>query len=153
MRKSFLGRDFQDYAELLLERDADGLPIEHAPQERYSKAGSSRLHRYGAGTFCRFRIPGLPHESGVYIFLEDDRPVYVGKAVDLFKRFYMGYGNVSPKNCFEGGQQTNCRVNQLVLGSVRQGRAVRVLVHTCHDQDSFEAALIAHLSPIWNLAR
>lgn len=147
---NLLDREFADLGELLIERDSNGSPIEFTPQARYGKAEESSLHRYGAGKFCKFRVTGLPGSSGVYLLASDGTVVYVGRAVNLQKRFSMGYGNISPKNCYQGGQQTNCRINQLVLQAAKQGKSLRIFIHECQDQESFEARLIAHLKPEWN---
>ncbi len=149
---TFLDREFADLGELLIERARDGSPVEFAPQARYDKGEGSSLHRYGTGTFCKFRVTDLPGSSGVYLLISDCTVVYVGRAVNLQKRFSMGYGNISPKNCYQGGQQTNCRINQLVLQAARQGKSLRIFIHECQDQESFEARLIAHLKPEWNRA-
>jgi hypothetical protein len=45
------------------------------------------------------------------------------KAV-LSARFNAGYGNISPKNCFKGGQETNCRVNNLVHSAALAGERI-----------------------------
>ncbi len=146
----FFGRGFTDLGELILQLDEHGSPLEFEPQGRYKNASTSKLHRYGAGTFCKFKVNGLPVRSGVYVFLVEGIAKYVGKAVRLKERFAMGHGNISPKNCFVGGQQTNCRLNQLILNTAKKGHSIRVLVHECSDQDSFESDLIADLSPDWN---
>lgn len=147
---SFLGRDFLDLGELVIERGVTGAPTEFAPQQFYAKAEKCKLHRYGEGNFCKFRVTGLPNESGVYVFVAEGTPRYVGKAINLKQRFGMGYGSISPRNCFQGGQQTNCRINKLVLDLAKEGRPIRLLVHACTDHDSFESLLIGHLNPPWN---
>lgn len=77
-------------------RDGDGALVSHAPQERYAKRDRVALNNYGSGPFCEFRVPGLPHSSGVYVYMLVDEPVYVGQAADLYARFY-AYGHISPK--------------------------------------------------------
>jgi len=148
-----LGRQFKDLGQVVLELNEEGSPREFAPQLRYAKANSFKLHKYGEGNYCKFRVAGLPQTSGVYIFSVDGNAVYVGKAANLFKRFYMGYGNISPKNCYEGGQQTNCRINQLVLAVSGTVGVPHILIHECADHDSFESSLIAVLKPRWNLTK
>ena len=73
--------------------------------------------------------------------------------MNLFERFYMQYGNISPRNCFKGGRETNCRLNQLIFGAVKKGHTIQLIALTCDDQDAFESALIRQLSPPWNLAK
>ena len=82
----------------------------------------------------------------------DDVPTYVGKAVHLRKRFELGYGNISPKNCFVGGQQTNCRLNKLILEAALKSQTIELFTTTCTDHDVLEMALISQLRPAWNLA-
>ena len=64
--------------------------------------------------FCHFK-PNLPKESGVYLWVVNDEIIYIGEAKDLRSRFNSGYGNISPRNCFKGGQSTNVKMNQVAL--------------------------------------
>jgi len=75
---------------------------------------------------------------------------YVGECQNLSARFNMGYGQISPRNCYEGGQRTNCRVNQLILKAVRTGYHVELLFHETSDRQAVEGELIAELAPLWN---
>ena len=55
------------------ERDSNGKGVEYAPQSQYQNQNTKgkRLHNYGSGTFCRFRIDaGL--WPGVYLWVLDD---------------------------------------------------------------------------------
>lgn len=78
------------------DRDESGVLLVHAPQGRYANERALPLNKYGAGPFCAFRVRGLPHSSGVYVYILGGEPVYVGQAVDLDARFY-AYGHISPK--------------------------------------------------------
>src|SRR5438445_5214962 len=103
-------------------RGPDGAPLEFMPQARYAKAATSVLNTHGAGPFCKFGVVWSHGEAGVYIITVDDRPVYVGECRHLAQRFNMGYGTIQPKNCYVGGQATNCKVNAKVLTEVKGGR-------------------------------
>lgn len=35
---------------------------------------------------------------------------YIGETDNLEKQFRQGYGNISPRNCFKGGQSTNYKM-------------------------------------------
>jgi hypothetical protein len=133
------------------ERDAAGAVARFLPQARYAKRSTSRLHRYGAGPFCRFRVR-TNAGTGVYAFVVADAVRYVGKCDILALRLNEGYGRISPKNCYIGGQQTNCRVNTLVLEAVERGEAIGVWFFGCTSPDDIEARLIDALQPPWNLA-
>lgn len=52
--------------------------------------------------------------------------MYVGECKNLTARFNTGYGQISPRNCFVGGQETNCRINKLILSEAVQGHGVRL---------------------------
>lgn len=119
------------------------------PQNRYAKKDTVFLNKYGAGPFCRFRVHTLPHASGVYVYLIEGRPVYVGRAEDLHARFY-AYGNISPKNCYKGGRETNCRINTLIYKTYVVGGSILVYTHVTKDYVSLEATMIANLRPEWN---
>ena len=51
----------------------------------------------------------------------------------------MGYGNISPSNCFKGGQETNCRINALIYATVSRGERVHLWFHATADYKELEA--------------
>lgn len=132
------------------ERAASGAIQEFSPQKRYRKAATAPLHKYGHGTFCKFRISVPMGLVGVYTLIVDGAVYYVGECVDLGKRFNMGYGNISPRNCYEGGQMTNCRINQHILNVSKVGGRVNLYFHPTAQRKAVEDQLIAHYSPPWN---
>lgn len=90
------------------------------PQDRYTKAATTPLNPSGAGPFCRFKVTGLPSSSGVYVVTVDGGVVYVGRAENLSERWgQRGYAPIQPRNCFVGGQSTNCKINHRVLMASR----------------------------------
>ncbi len=128
-----------------------GRILEYSPQGQYDKRDSFRLNRHGSGTFCRFSIhPKWSGVSGVYAFFIDDKLAYIGQASDFAKRFNVGYGNISPKNCYIGGQSTNCKINKLVLNSVKAGRRVSVYFHITNAYNQVESELIKYYKPPYN---
>lgn len=144
------GYDFTFVATLIPERDVDGAIREFSPQARYSKSHTVPLHKYGHGTFCRFHITVPQGLAGVYALVVNGTVHYIGECEDLGKRFNMGYGNISPKNCYQGGQTTNCKINRRVLEISQIG--VRLDVYFCPtpQRQTVEKHLIAHYSPPWN---
>ena len=146
-----LGFDFIHAATIEPEREPDGALREFMPQSRYAHADTTPLNRFGQGPFCRFDVRGLPPTSGVYAITVDDALAYVGIAVDLARRWGpMGYARISPKNCFVGGQSTNCKVNHHIMLAVRDGRRVDLWIHERSDPAPIEASLIRRLDPPWN---
>ena len=116
------------------------------------------LHAYGAGPFCRFRIGRQRHDAGLYVLTLDDVPVYAGECVDVGKRWGPnGYGGISPRNCFQGGQPTNCRVNAAILVEALRGCRIDLwfmIFHGTRDERlAVETALIRKLNPAWNRAK
>jgi len=125
--------------------------LEIFPQDRYENKKNLPLNKYGHGPFCKFTINrkflGL---SGVYVILVDDDIQYVGECEDFFKRFSMGYGNISPRNCFEGGQITNCRINSRILSALKSNLKVRLYFLESSDRFKVEHELISGIKPVWN---
>ncbi len=66
----------------------------------------------------------------------------------------MGYGHISPRACFKGGQDTNCRINNLILQGVNISLDLdlwfRLIEGDVLDRVSIERELIATLHPPWN---
>jgi hypothetical protein len=119
------------------------------PQSRYRNVATAPLNRYGAGPFCKFKIPGRFNASGVYILMVDEDVRYVGECANLSSRFNAGYGNISPKNCYKGGQETNCRLNNLICLAASGGR-VSLWFFATADYKTMEAALRATMKLVWN---
>jgi hypothetical protein len=79
---------------------ADGRIRQYMPQANFTNARSLPLNRYGAGPFCKFTIPNTFKASGVYALTVGEALQYVGECENLSSRYNMGYGNISPRNCF-----------------------------------------------------
>ena len=149
--RSVGGYQFLFASEIRVDRNSDGSVFTDRPQSRYAKASQASLHRYGDGEFCRFRLNGLPTGEGVYCVFADEDLAYVGEAVRLTKRWY-DYGQISPRKCYEGGQETNCRVNKLVLQSARQGVTLTLWFLSTNRRKAVEAELRQRFRPPWNRA-
>jgi hypothetical protein len=144
------GYDFAFVASLDPVRDPTGAIAESSPQARYANAGTVPLHTHGRGPFCKVRIAVQRHLAGVYALVVDGAVRYVGECEDLGKRFNAGYGNISPRNCYDGGQPTNCKVNRRVLDVARAGGRVDLYFHPTPARKAVEAELLAICSPPWN---
>ncbi|MEC5325467.1 GIY-YIG nuclease family protein [Aurantimonas sp. A3-2-R12] len=144
------GHIFRHICDIEPVRNADGSVQLFAPQDRYAKKDAYPLNRYGAGPFCKFRIPGKLNASGVYVFVIGDAVHYIGECTDLSRRLNMGYGNISPKNCYKGGQETNCRVNTLVCQAAMAGQAIDLWFLETADYKIIESTLRAANRTAWN---
>ena len=133
------------------DRDPSGSVRQFMPQSRFHNAKQVPLNRHGSGPFCRFRVPpDLPYE-GVYALTVDGRVVYIGECQHLSERFGpRGYGVIQPRNCFVGGQSTNCKINNLVLHNALQHRVIELWFHPSSNRKVEEAGLIGRLKPEWN---
>jgi hypothetical protein len=131
-------------------RNPDGSVKEFAPQSRYRNQRALPLNKYGNRPFCKFKIANRHNVSGVYAIVVDGKPKYVGECASLSRRFNMGYGNISPRNCFLDGQETNCRINSLVHIFSTQGVELSLWFLRTNDYKSIEEALRMKLKPEWN---
>lgn len=143
--------EFEFVQRLLPVLDSEGRIQEFFPQESYSGKSKHSLHRYGEGAFCRFSIhPKWSKVSGVYAFFIDDDLAYIGQCIDFAGRINLGYGHISPRNCYMGGQSTNCKMNKAVLHVVKEGSVVDLYFHPTSHYDEVELKLIEHLKPPLN---
>jgi len=131
-------------------REPGGNIRQFLPQDRYVNARGIPLNQYGAGPFCKFRIPNHLKKKGVYLLTIDGEIRYVGECANLSARFNAGYGNISPRNCFQGGQETNCRLNNLVYVAAAAGERISLWFFQTADHKTMEAALRATLKLAWN---
>lgn len=142
--------NFEHVCDIEPMRNPDGTLTQFMPQGRYRNARNVALNTYGAGPFCKFKISGYFDVSGVYVMTVDTELRYIGECANLSKRFNMGYGNISPKNCFKGGQETNCRLNNLLYTAALAGGRISLwFLKTAHYK-SVEAQLRRALNPPWN---
>ncbi|MPM05586.1 hypothetical protein SDC9_51876 [bioreactor metagenome] len=147
-----LGYPFQFVQELEPERNFRGEFKQYHPQTSYKKQQSSGLHKYGQGPFCHFSITAKPYSfvSGVYALFDSEQLLYVGQTVNFAQRFNVGYGNISPRNCYVGGQSTNCKINAMVLQKYLDGEKVYLYFLKTRNYDQIEHELINHLKPPYN---
>ncbi len=111
------------------------------PQSHYENPINISLNKHGKGPFCKFQILYQNEPSGVYIFTMDDKIQYVGECEKFSARLNTGYGNISPRNCFEGGQETNCRINNLVYRAAATGDTILLWFFHTADHKKVEAEL------------
>ena len=125
--------------------------LEYLPQDRYENKKNLKLNQYGDGPFCKFTIDRkYSKKTGVYFIIIENVIQYVGECDDFHKRFGMGYGNISPRNCFEGGQLTNCRINSNILKSIKSQKKVDLYFLETNDRFKIEHELILKYNPLWN---
>lgn len=145
---------FDFVCEIKPERKPAGNIDKYFPQSRYANKKNLPPNKYGQGPFCYFSIPEVySGKSGVYLIKVDENIVYIGECVDFEDRFNTGYGIISPRNCFEGGQETNCRINNLILQTSESGSKISLYFCETSNRKSIESQLIDELKPEWNRAR
>ena len=105
-----------------------------------SKLISTRpLNTYGKGPFCKFRIHDHLKEKGLYCFVVDKKLKYIGQTTSTFgQRINAGYGNISPYNCYVGGQRTNCHVNSCINDALISNKEVLVGFCAMKDNDKIK---------------
>lgn len=156
--RRFADRDFTMVGAIEPERSYDGRIVEFMPQVRYSKAATTPLNAAGKGPFCRFRVARQWPYAGLYILTSDGLPMYVGECANLSARWGPSqYGAISPKNCYTGGQSTNCRVNNAILLEAVKGASLALwfiaLNGSTGERRSAETELIQVVRPPWNRAK
>ena len=153
--RRFGGLTFSHVGPILPDRDERGDVIKKMPQPRYQNARGLRLHSYGAGPFCSFRVALGWKRSGVYVLSDGEHPLYVGECQSLEARWgTTGYGNISPRACYGGGQQTNCRINNLIYSRAKTGVELDLWFRSIDGgkpvRADVEDELVACLRPPWN---
>jgi len=144
------GYDFEHVCDIEPTYGPDGSIQQFTPQDRYKNVRNLPLNKYGAGPFCKFKIPSRFQSSGVYALTMDYDIRYIGECANLSARYNAGYGNISPKNCFRGGQETNCRLNNLVYLPAAAGERISLWFFQTTDYKAVEMILRSTLKLIWN---
>ena len=147
------GKEFRFVADIDPDRDDDGRFIEDFPHQRYNNRDNLPLHEYGSGPYCKFKIPPNWNDRGVYALVADKDIKYIGKCKDLSMQFNTGYGRIRPRNCYSGGQSTNCRINTLILRTVSSKRKVSLWFHKTPANDMLKKQLLSNLTTEWNIRK
>lgn len=95
----------------------------------------------------------LPDSSGIYAITVDNSVVYIGECQNFRERFGpRGYGIIHPRNCFVGGQSTNCKINARVLETTLRGSIPDLWFapEVSETRKRVETELIARYLPPWN---
>jgi len=148
------GYDFSLGSVIDLCRNYDGTPHLDYPHLRLNNTRNLKLNKYGSGPFVTLTLtPPPPKEQGVYAVVADSTQVmYIGQAANtIWQRWAMGAAKISPRNCFDGGQLTNCHLNTLNQRAVGDGQRLELFVLATTDYDHIERTLIATLQPPWNI--
>jgi hypothetical protein len=72
------------------------------------------------------------------------------ETANLTKRFNHGYGNISPKNCYRGGQATNCKLNNLVFWAAIKGETITLWFCRTQEYKECERSILSKFKPPWN---
>jgi len=131
-------------------REPSGTVITFMPQRNYANTDNFPLNKYGGGPFYKFKIPRNIEFPGVYALIIANDVKYIGECTKLSSRFNMGYGNISPRNCFIGGQETNCRINHMILNETLTGSKITLWFLNTSNYKTIEVELRSHLRLSWN---
>ncbi len=143
------GYEFHFIQKLIPECDAQGNVVKYYPQNKFDNRKRLPLSQHGAGAFCRFSI-NAGDWPGVYLWVVDDQIIYIGETAGLKQRFNIGYGIISPRNCYAGGQSTNCKMNKVVLDQYELGKTVNLYFHAATEYKQIELELLRQIRAPYN---
>lgn len=144
------GYEFQYLQQIIPECDTCGRILKYFPQDAYENKRNLKLSQHGNGAFCHFTI-NTGDWPGVYLWIVDNRIIYIGETDGLKRRFNLGYGNISPRNCFVGGQSTNCKMNKVVLNLFELGKVVSIYFYKTTNHRHVENELLSKIVTPYNV--
>lgn len=144
-----LGYEFRFIQQLHPQCDAEGRIKKFYPQDAYDNKNNLPFLYHGSGAFCRFSIQAgaLP---GVYLWVTNGEIIYIGETENLQRRFNTGYGIIAPRNCFAGGQSTNCKMNKVVLTLFEQGQVIDLYFYETKNYKQVELDLLRKIKTQFN---
>ena len=138
------------FVQQLIPQCENGRVKEYTPQKEYSKCNGLPLGPNGSGTFCRFSIRAHPI-PGVYLWVVGNKIIYIGETSNLQRRFNNGYGIISPRNCYVGGQSTNCKMNKVVMEYYKNGTPISLYFYQTTDYKQVELNLLKQIRTKYNV--
>ena len=132
-------------------RDHNGTICIYHPQSRYNNRKASNLHAFGSGFFCKFNILPEISESGVFAFTVNQQVKYIGECKNLTKRLNNDFGNISPANCYQDGQQTHCRVNREIYEAANLDCVIEIWFCKTDQQSSEKRRMWKRFALEWML--
>ena len=138
---SLMGYEFKFIQQIIPERNPDGSVKKYYPQKSYNNIKNLPILKNGNGAFCRFQID-VKDVPGVYLWVVNNEVIYIGETARLRMRFNTGYGNISPRNCFAGGQSTNCKMNKVAMSCFENGEPVNLYFLETTDYKRIELELL-----------
>ena len=63
----------------------------------------------------------------------------------------MGYGTISPRNCFIGGQKTNCKMNNVVFNTYTNGQKIDIYFYETKEYKAIEKELLDDIITPYNV--
>tara|TARA_B110000858_G_scaffold152582_1_gene173846 strand:- start:290 stop:1099 length:810 start_codon:yes stop_codon:yes gene_type:complete len=87
--------------------------------------------------YVRFKAENLTKEMGIYIWVIDNEPVYVGIASSpsgLYSRINNEYGNITLANCNINGQSQTCGTNSKLRDSYKAKKNISLYVCPINSQ-------------------
>ena len=114
------------------------------------------LNPYGDRKYSDFFIndESIFKRKGLYSFCSDKEIKYIGRCRTNYKdRINNGYGRIAPRNCYIGGQSTNCRINHLFTKERDQIEFFVLPMEDITEIETLEKKLIKELNPPWNIQK
>lgn len=123
------------------------------PTQRYKKKNTKQLPLLDEGylDFCKFKLQKAKDVCGVYAWVINNEVVYIGEAKNIRKRFNTGYGIISPRNCYKGGQKTNCKMNNVVYETYENGNQIDIYFFETQNYKTVEKELLLDITTRYNV--
>ena len=94
----------------------------------------------------------------MYLLTDGNRNIlYIGETLNLRQRFndsrFGSYGFITPAACYEGGQSTNCKINQLALKHYETNNPLRLYFMETSNHKQVERVLLQAFVTPYNVRK
>lgn len=139
--------EFKHIQDLIPECENNHLKVYEHNDSKYSEY---QKNKFGERDYCSFKINYPKNISGVYLWVVDEKIIYIGETDDLTNRFNAGYGKITPYNCNINGQTTNCKMNGVVLDLFRQNKIISLYFLKTTEYKEVEKILLENITTEYN---
>ena len=145
---TFGGHTFDFVGILQPELENGKIFIENS-SSKFENINNLPYNKYGEGYFCRFELPNSQEKPGVFLWVADNRVLYLGYSNNMRSCFKF-YGKIAPSSCWIPGPSTDCKLNKVALQAFLNNKEIKIYFKETKDYKKIKSEILQKEKTIYN---